>query len=73
MPYSATSLLPPDGLATSEALSGPHTTDTNSIKSLVESLVDLGRRQESLIEAIAIAYKAGDKEKVFELAGKLTG
>ena len=73
MPYSATSLQPPVGLATSEALSGPHTTDTTNIKSLVESLVELGRRQESLIEAIAVAYKAGDKEKVFELAGKLIG
>ena len=73
MPYSSISLQPPEGLATSEALSGPHTTDTNSIKSLVESLVELGRRQESLIEAMAEAYKAGDKEKVFELAGKLTG
>ena len=72
MPYSA-SIQPPEGLATSEALSGPHTTDTNSIKSLVESLVELGRRQESLIEDIAAAYRAGDKEKVFELAGKLVG
>lgn len=73
MPFSATSLQPPEGLAASQALSGPHTTDTTNIKSLVESLVELGRRQESLIEDIAAAYKAGDKEKVFELAGKLVG
>lgn len=71
MPYSSISLQPPEGLADSEALSGPHTTD--SIKSLVESLVEMGRRQESLIEDILAAYKAGDKEKVFELAGKLVG
>lgn len=73
MPYSATIQPPDNHLADSEALSGPHTTDTTNIKSLVESLVEMGRRQESLIEDIAAAYRAGDKEKVFELAGKLVG
>ena len=73
MPYSATSIQPPEGLAPSQALSGPHTTDTTNIKSLVKSLVELGHRQESLIEAMAVAYRAGDKEKVYELAGKLVG
>ena len=73
MPYSATIQPPDNHLADSEALAESHNADTTNIKSLVESLVELGRRQESLIEAITVAYKAGDKEKVFELAGKLTG
>lgn len=73
MPYSATSIQLPEGLADSEALAESHNADTTNIKSLVESLVEMGRRQEAVIEAIAAAYKAGDKEKVFVLAGKLTG
>ena len=72
MPYSA-SIPPPEGLAEKAQVKDVAGHASPDPMGLAEVLISQGLHQEELIERLGEAYRAGDKDAVWQLVGELLG
>ena len=73
MPYSATSIPPPEGLAEKAQVKDVAGHASPDPMGLAEVLISQGLHQEELIGRLGEAYRAGDKDAVWQLVGELLG
>ena len=73
MPYSATSLQPPEGLVKKTQVADVAGHTPPDPMGIAEVLIAQGLHQEELIGRLGEAYRAGDKDAVWQLVGELLG
>ena len=73
MPYSATSIQPPEGLAEKAQVMDVAGHTPLDPMGMAEVLIAQGLHQEELIGRLGEAYRAGDKDAVWQLVGELLG
>ena len=73
MPYSATSIQPPEGLAEKAQVKDVAGHASPDPIGLAEVLISQGLHQEELIGRLGEAYRSGDKDMVWRLVCELVG